>query len=147
MKNLTLLFILSSFFACAQEVDKNELKDESAIVYSPKETDVMPVFDGCVLYSTVQENASCFSEQLNRKFTQIFNSKFDHSKLPKGVVKITYVIGKEGKLKDIKGQGAEELIPYVLEVFDEINKDILYQPATKNGIPVDVRFSMPFRLQ
>lgn len=147
MKNLTLLFILCSFFACAQETNTSELKEESPIVYLPKETDVMPVFDGCVLYPTVQENVNCFSAQMNNKFIEIFNSKFDHTKLPKGVVKITYVIGKEGKLKEIKGQGAEELIPYALEVFDEINKGIIYQPATKNGIPVDVKFSMPFRLQ
>lgn len=144
MKKLTLLFILCSFFACAQESKTYELKEESTS-YIPKEVDRMAVFEGCEFYPTAQENVTCFSSKMNQKFIQHFNSKFDVTKLPKGVVKITYVIGKEGKLKDFKGQGTQELIPYVLEVFEEINKDISFQAATKNGIPVDVKFAMPIR--
>ncbi|MBS7334554.1 MAG: hypothetical protein KIG88_13265 [Weeksellaceae bacterium] len=146
MKNLTLLFILFSFYACAQETKTYDLKEESTS-FTSREVDRMAVYEGCEVYPTAQENVTCFSSMMNQKFIQLFNSKFDHTKLPKGVVKITYVIGKEGKLKEIKGQGVQELIPYALEVFDEINKDIIYQPAIKNGVPVDVKFSMPFRLQ
>lgn len=146
IKKLTLILVFFSFFACAQNSSDNVLIEVPS-VYTSREVDVMSVMEGCELFPTVQENVNCFSNQMNQKFIQIFNSKFDHNNLPKGVVKITYVIGKEGKLKDIKGQGAEGLIPYALEVFEEINKDISYQPATKNGVAVDVRFSMPFRLQ
>jgi hypothetical protein len=146
LKKLGLICLLFSIFACAQETKIYELKEDST-PYIPKEVDQMAVFEGCELYPIAQENVNCFSSKMNQKFTQLFNAKFDVPTLPKGVIKITYVIGKEGKLKDFKGQGTPELIPYVLDVLEEINKDISFQPATKNGVAVDVKFVMPIRNQ
>ena len=145
MEKVTLLLVLLSFFACVQEKKTDELIEESTN-YIPREVDRMAVFEGCELYPTVQENVTCFSNKMNQKFIERFNAKFDASKLPKGVVKVTYVIGKEGKLKDFKGQGTQELIPYVLEIFEEINKDISFQPGIKNGVSVDVKFVMPIKI-
>jgi len=144
MKQLTLLFLCFAALSCAQETKTHELKAES-ITYTSKEVDQMAVFEGCDLYPTTQENVTCFSNKMNQIFIQFFKTKFDVTTLPKGVVKITYVIGKDGKLKDFKGQGNEELIPYALEVFEEINQTISFQPATKNGVSVDVKFAMPIK--
>ncbi len=146
MKKLTLIGLFLSVFSCGQHADSDVLK-ESTTAYSFREVDQMAVFEGCQPSLSSEELKNCFSSKMNTIFGQKMNEVLNSQKLPIGVVIIKYTIGSEGKLKDISGQGNEVILPVALSIFEEINQTISYQPALKNGIVVDVKYSMPVRIQ
>lgn len=145
MKNISLILVFISIFSCAQEIKNEGIKNNSE-VYTYNEIDEMAVLESCK--NEVQKEAvkNCFSNYVNMRFTQIYNHKFSNTSKLTGVMKISYIIGKEGKLKEISGQGSQELLPLALEVMNEINQEIIYEPARRNSEKVDLKFAIPIRV-
>ena len=86
--------------------------------------------------------------ELRKKVSKNFNSAiFSDSQ---GLVKstITFVVDKNGSIRDLKTEGENEKFNNeVLRVTKEANENITWKPATKDGEPVAYRYNLPMAMQ
>ncbi|WP_265426588.1 M56 family metallopeptidase [Chryseobacterium sp. YIM B08800] len=86
--------------------------------------------------------------ELRKKVSKNFNSAiFSDSQ---GLVKstITFVVDKNGNIRDLKTEGENEKFNNeVFRVTKEANENITWKPATKDGEPVAYRYNLPIAMQ
>lgn len=86
--------------------------------------------------------------ELRKKVSENFNSAiFGESN---GLVKstITFVVDKNGNIRDLKTEGENEKFNNeVFRVTKEANENITWKPATKDGEPVAYRYNLPIAMQ
>lgn len=86
--------------------------------------------------------------ELRKKVSRNFNSAiFGESN---GLVKstITFVVDKNGNIRDLKTEGENEKFNNeVFRVTKEANENITWKPATKDGEPVAYRYNLPIAMQ
>jgi len=135
---LTIAFVLLSYIVFAQEVpDVPEPKKDSATVAleatnSAVFVEQSPAFPGgdMAFYNFIGRNVA------QPELVKLFGFT--------GRIVVGFTVAKDGKLKDITtfsnaGLGYEE------EVFAAINKSPRWKNGIQNGIPVDVKFTLPFK--
>lgn len=85
--------------------------------------------------------------ELRKKVSKNFNSAiFGESN---GLVKstITFVVDKNGNIRDLKTEGENEKFNNeVFRVTKEANENITWKPATKDGEPVAYRYNLPIAM-
>ena len=139
MKNhtsiLILIFLMFSFFTKAQT-------DSS--LNSPSDSLKDQKFDNEKIYSMVEQMPSFpgGEAELFRFLQDINYPKEARTKKVSGRIFVTFVVNKEGKLKDAKilrglGYGIDE------EVMRVINKMPDWIPGKQNGKNVSVQFNLP----
>ncbi len=86
--------------------------------------------------------------ELRKKVAKNFNSAIFGEN--NGLVRstITFVVDKNGSIRDLKAEGENEKFNNeVLRVTKEANENITWKPATKDGEPVAYRYNLPMAMQ
>lgn len=86
--------------------------------------------------------------ELRKKVSKNFNSAIFGE--TNGLVRstITFVVDKNGSIRDLKTEGENEKFNNeVLRVTKEANENITWKPATKDGEPVAYRYNLPMAMQ
>lgn len=86
--------------------------------------------------------------ELRKKVSKNFNSAIFGE--TNGLVRstITFVVDKNGSIRDLKAEGENEKFNNeVLRVTKEANENITWKPATKDGEPVAYRYNLPMTMQ
>lgn len=86
--------------------------------------------------------------ELRKKVSKNFNSAIFGE--TSGLVRstITFVVDKNGSIRDLKAEGENEKFNNeVLRVTKEANENITWKPATKDGEPVAYRYNLPMTMQ
>ncbi|MNU12834.1 BlaR1 peptidase M56 [compost metagenome] len=86
--------------------------------------------------------------ELRKKVSKNFNSAIFGE--TSGLVRstITFVVDKNGSIRDLKAEGENEKFNNeVFRVTKEANENITWKPATKDGEPVAYRYNLPIAMQ
>lgn len=86
--------------------------------------------------------------ELRKKVSKNFNSAIfgESNDLVRST--ITFVVDKNGSIRDLKAEGENEKFNNeVLRVTKEANENITWKPATKDGEPVAYRYNLPMAMQ
>lgn len=86
--------------------------------------------------------------ELRKKVSKNFNSAIFGE--TNGLVRstITFVVDKNGSIRDLKAEGENEKFNNeVFRVTKEANENITWKPATKDGEPVAYRYNLPIAMQ
>jgi len=86
--------------------------------------------------------------ELRKKVSKNFNSAIFGE--TNGLVRstITFVVDKNGNIRDLKTEGENEKFNNeVFRVTKEANENITWKPATKDGEPVAYRYNLPIAMQ
>ena len=86
--------------------------------------------------------------ELRKKVSKNFNSAIFGE--TSGLVRstITFVVDKNGSIRDLKAEGENEKFNNeVFRVTKEANENITWKPATKDGEPVAYRYNLPMAMQ
>lgn len=86
--------------------------------------------------------------ELRKKVSKNFNSAIFGE--TNGLVRstITFVVDKNGSIRDLKAEGENEKFNNeVFRVTKEANENITWKPATKDGEPVAYRYNLPMAMQ
>ncbi|MBD3904299.1 M56 family metallopeptidase [Chryseobacterium sp. Ch-15] len=86
--------------------------------------------------------------ELRKKVSKNFNSVIFGE--TNGLVRstITFVVDKNGSIRDLKAEGENEKFNNeVLRVAKEANENVTWKPATKDGEPVAYRYNLPIAMQ
>jgi hypothetical protein len=86
--------------------------------------------------------------ELRKKVSKSFNSAIFVE--TNGLVRstITFVVDKNGSIRDLKAEGENEKFNNeVVRVTKEANENITWKPATKDGEPVAYRYNLPMTMQ
>jgi hypothetical protein len=86
--------------------------------------------------------------ELRKKVSKNFNSTIFGE--TNGLVRstITFVVDKNGSIRDLKAEGENEKFNNeVFRVTREANENITWKPATKDGDPVAYRYNLPIAMQ
>jgi TonB family protein len=126
----------------AQEINKSS---ESEVLEFAEQ---MPRFPGCETKFSDEEKEAC-SERKMLMYVYS-NVKYPPEAREEGIsgtVQVEFVIGKEGRMKDVKllegvGGGCSE---EVLRVFNQMSEEIVWIPAKDKGKTVNLKYTLPVK--
>lgn len=128
---------------------KFKLADDDVKASKADEVDEMPLFPGCDK-GTNEENTKCSN---NKMIGFIVNTLEYPAEAKKngveGMVVISFVVDKNGKIKDIKnvksiGNDCDEA---AMKVVNKMQQEITWIPGKKDGKAVAVQMSLPFKFK
>lgn len=142
VKLLSFVLLLSGFILQAQEVEKKEKKEtvQFSEVLQP------PLAPNCDANENVQERKKCTQKFIQKHLIKNFDADLA-KKVAKGRIKIDvdFVIDSQGKPTKVVAQGGPRILNQ--NVIKIINELPILKPATKDGKPINVAFSVPLRLE
>jgi TonB family protein len=99
----------------------------------------VPVFPGC---ENAEDKKVCFMENMQKHIQTHFKYPKEAQKLGlQGKVNVIFIVGVDGKIKDIRKRGPHEILEEETQrIIEELPQ---MQPGKSNGVPVEVPFSIP----
>lgn len=111
------------------------------LIYDGGKVKKIPMFKNCK-YKSDSKDKICFQNKIEKHVIKHFNYPDEAKKKGiQGVVYINFIITKNGEIIDLKTKGPHELLEEEAERI--INKLEPFLPATANGEPVKIPFSIP----
>ncbi|MFA7686336.1 MAG: hypothetical protein WCY25_00565 [Moheibacter sp.] len=118
--------------------------------FTARQVDKMAVLKECekVEESNKTQLQKCLADELKHKIYDRFiefDQVADSLQLDKAVMKLQFVLGKDGKVGQVKTMsgGNIHLTGFVEKIFEEIKETIEFRPAQVDGQSVDLVFQLP----
>jgi hypothetical protein len=156
MKQLKFLLILLLASSCqyfnTEKISSDTFYEEKIKTIDWEQVDRYPAFSNCEQFTEKEEQKQCFETTLSRHIYEFIESKnlVSHSDL-NGTVQLDFTISNKGEITSLDivvDSLLRQKFPLLKDWLKEsIDSLPILEPASKEGVPVETKFTLPVLIQ